>query len=626
MISIQFLIPLIFLGFLPWTWALSSPNSSKPIPITVLSGFLGSGKTTLLQNMLQNKQGLKIGVVVNDVASVNIDSKLVAQGGNAFQADGMVELQNGCACCTLSDELLTSISNLVTMSDLRKQSEDDDEAGFHHIVIELSGVADPKAVRAKFQEAIMEQMPLMERVQLDTMVSLVDCSTFESHFQSTQLATREEMPQLFYPDGQAPEEPEMDEWMKDLPPKLLEVVLNSMRGNENGEAEGVADLLTSQTETADLVVLNKKDLVDGQELDRLREIVAALNPRASVMATSFGQVDLEGVLGVAGGQGVAVAGAVDDHRDYVMAATKNDESIVSHVLLTEGDSLSDDHNGSHDHALDACADATCNDSSHSHSHAHDHASESCADPTCDDPSHSHSHSHSHAAEVCSDPSHSHDHVANECADPVCTDPSHSHSHSHHHAESATYAGIGSFVYRSRRPFHPGRLISFLRYLPVVRGIPQVVDNTDLLVSAETQSTLKQCLRSKGFVWCANSHTDALYWSHAGSSFELSCLGQWWATLPRDQWPDGVAEYVLRDFDSVEHDDSTNPLGVGDRRQEIVFIGPGLGKGKSQQIVTESLDQCLLTDKEYKDYKSMAKSGTKLLARFPNILESKYVTY
>jgi len=108
------------------------PWTQKPIPITVLAGFLGSGKTTLLQNLLENNEGLRIGVIVNDVASVNIDSKLVS---NENKAAGMVELQNGCACCSRSEELLQSVSELVTMSDMR--GEDD---GFHHIVVEMSGV------------------------------------------------------------------------------------------------------------------------------------------------------------------------------------------------------------------------------------------------------------------------------------------------------------------------------------------------------------------------------------------------------------------------------------------------------------------------------------------------------
>jgi G3E family GTPase len=122
----------------------------KPIPITVLAGFLGSGKTTLLQNLLENNEGLRIAVVVNDVASVNIDSKLVA---NQNLASGMVELQNGCACCSRSEELLASVQELVTLSDTRGEGE-----SFHHIVVEMSGVGDPRSVRAKFQEAVLYDM------------------------------------------------------------------------------------------------------------------------------------------------------------------------------------------------------------------------------------------------------------------------------------------------------------------------------------------------------------------------------------------------------------------------------------------------------------------------------------
>ena len=159
-------------------------DEPKVTPITILSGFLGSGKTTLLQHLLHNKQGLKIAVVVNDVASVNIDSKLVlgsssSTNRNDYEGnEGIVELSNGCACCSLSDELLTSLAELVTLSDLRGKG------AYDHIVIELSGVAEPKEVRAKFQDAMLYQMPLMERVQLDTMVTVVDCASFLQHLKS----------------------------------------------------------------------------------------------------------------------------------------------------------------------------------------------------------------------------------------------------------------------------------------------------------------------------------------------------------------------------------------------------------------------------------------------------------
>lgn len=114
-------------------------------PMTLLAGFLGSGKTTTLQNMLNNKDGIKIGVVVNDVASVNIDSKLLSNPNNVIGGEETVELQNGCACCSLADELLTTIEELTNNG----------ERDLDHIIIELSGVADPVAVKNNWQGAEM---------------------------------------------------------------------------------------------------------------------------------------------------------------------------------------------------------------------------------------------------------------------------------------------------------------------------------------------------------------------------------------------------------------------------------------------------------------------------------------
>ena len=535
-------------------------NKANPIPITVLAGFLGSGKTTLLQNLLENDQGLRIAVVVNDVASVNIDSKLISSM-NAGAA-GIVELQNGCACCSKSEELLASVADLVTLQDLRNEEE-----GFDHIVIELSGVADPGAVRAKFQEAALYDMPLMDRVQLDTLVTLIDCSTFTDYLQSTKVASEEEAPELFYREG---EETRENAYGEDIPSGLLETL--GIGPAPQQEDSGVAELIVSQTETADVVLLNKIDLADDMVVAETSAIVRALNPRAHVVKTTFGRIPLPDILGVARGKGVALAGIVDDHKDAV-------------------------------HAV-ACDDPNCTDSSHSHTH--DHKGE---DPDCTD----------------------HIHGAQEHHQQKRTDASHSHSHTHSHSHSTTsnHGGIGSFVYRARRPFHPGRLLSFLHNLPIRRGIPMDgdVESSSILLNDTVKTALGRVLRSKGFTWFAESAQTALFWSQAGTSFDLSCLGSWWATLPRGQWPPEAVHTILQDFDKVEHTDEDGLCSlVGDRRQEIVFIGPTLGDAENQEAIRNALDQCLLNDAEWSFYGESRSDEAALRKAFPSSINAKMVTY
>jgi G3E family GTPase len=275
--------------------------------------------------------------------------------------------------------------------------------------------------------------------------------------------------------------------MTDLPPALREALMGGDQGISPTQYNiAVAELLVSQTETADVVILNKVDLIDNkEELETIDQIVVALNPKARVDQTSFGKVSFSKVLAVAAGKGVVEAGVVDDHRDAVQAAEQH---------------LSSQHH------------------SHEHKHHSEHTDRS-------EQAQQHNHAHSSEASI----------GGADCAVPDCTDASHSHDHGHSHSDAATLhqLGIGSFVYRARKPFHPQRLTAFLRHMPISRGLPETSDEEPLLkITQETKDALQRVVRSKGFVWTADSNVAANYWSHAGTSFEMPCLGRWWATLPR----------------------------------------------------------------------------------------------
>jgi G3E family GTPase len=476
-------------------------------------------------------------------------------------AAGMVELQNGCACCSKSEELLASVAELVTLSDMRGDSD-----SFQHIVVEMSGVADPKSVRAKFQEAEVYDMPLLERVRLDTMITVVDSNMFLEYMNSSKDATPDDAPELYYRDGEVPQEED---------PYLQSSLLSILgAGPTVGNDGSVADLIVSQVETADVVLLNKVDLSNEQNLAQVSSIVEALNGRATIIRTIFGDVPLKSVLGVAQGQGVVQAGLVDDHKDAVHAAT--------------------------------CHDPDCNDPSHRHSH------KPSTDSSRDSDSNNHSHSHDHS-----------------CNDPNCLDSAHDHDHDHKE-NGATHAGIGTFVYRARRPFHPGRILTFLRNMPLKRGLPEdaLYEITSLRPFSEaTNQVLSRVMRSKGFAWLADSDLAATYWSSAGSSFEMTTLGSWWATLPRDQWPQGATHVILQDFDSNDHDESDSSFKtVGDRRQEIVFIGPTLGEKGNQEIISNALDLCLLNDLEWNQYITNRSEENVLQRLFPSSINSKVITF
>lgn len=364
-------------------------NSRKEIPVLLLTGYLGSGKTTLLNKILANQKGIKFAVIVNDIGEVNIDAALIEQGGVVGKKDdSLVALQNGCICCTLKMDLVEQLKEIV---DMQK---------FDYIVIEASGICEPAPIAQTICSipTLGPQYVKNGVLRLDSIVTVVDALRMKDEFAGG------------------------DDLMKD-----------------NIDEEDLASLVIQQIEFCNIILLNKAAEVEPKDLDKLKHIIKAIQPKAEIFECNYGDVDLDKIVNT---------------RKFDWETVATSAGWIQEIEAERNE----DHHDHDDHDDDD------DDDEHEHHH-HDH-----------DDEHEHEeHEHHHH--------HDHDH------------------HHHHHDDEgeAEEYGIGTFVYYSRKPFDLGLFDDFVarkwpRDVVRAKGICYFADERDMCYvfeQAGKQKTVKQ---------------------------------------------------------------------------------------------------------------------------------------
>lgn len=365
-------------------------NSRKEIPVLLLTGYLGSGKTTLLNKILANQKGIKFAVIVNDIGEVNIDAALIEQGGVVGKKDdSLVALQNGCICCTLKMDLVEQLKEIV---DMQK---------FDYIVIEASGICEPAPIAQTICSipTLGPQYVKNGVLRLDSIVTVVDALRMKDEFAGG------------------------DDLMKD-----------------NIDEEDLASLVIQQIEFCNIILLNKAAEVEPKDLDKLKHIIKAIQPKAEIFECNYGDVDLDKIVNT---------------RKFDWETVATSAGWIQEIEAERNE----DHHEHDDHDDDD------DDDEHEHHH-HDHDDEHEHDE------HEHHHHHDH-----------------------------DHHHHHHHDDEgeAEEYGIGTFVYYSRKPFDLGLFDDFVarkwpRDVVRAKGICYFADERDMCYvfeQAGRQKTVKQ---------------------------------------------------------------------------------------------------------------------------------------